>query len=124
MPELRTRQQRVAEIAYQCVSQQQQNTGTLDRFRSFAKSFPALIHRSGLCQAIAFAQAKERTDLLEHVVKILQVDGCEVNDVDGFATTVRGADVSEYLLLSQRVLLAAVWIKRYVEAFEKSDRSD
>jgi CRISPR-associated protein Cmr5 len=116
-----TRQQRMAEAAFGCVSARKPSAReTLAaEYASFAKSFPALLHTAGLCQAVAFAQAKpgHAPRVLEDVVHAM-IDSA-VPTVDTLAEASRRAGPTEYLRLSRIALQAATWIKRYVEALEE-----
>jgi len=110
-----TRNQEYAQRAFHRV--QDGNLATNEKYASFAKSFPALLHSCGLCQAVAFADAKKHADLLDDLVAVLADDAAR--DRYDLATKAREADVTKYLHLSRDVLSASVWIKRYVEALEE-----
>ncbi len=116
-----TRQQRMAEAAFGCVSARKTSAGETapKEYASFAKSFPALLHTAGLCQAVAFSQAKsgQASHVLEDVVNAMIDPG--VPTVATLAQASRQAGPTEYLRLSRIALQAATWIKRYVEALEK-----
>jgi CRISPR-associated protein Cmr5 len=86
-------------------------------YTSFAKKFPSLIHTCGLAQAVAFAGAKKETDYLDDLSEVLKAVGHdETTDRASLADQTRTQDVTGYLRLSHDVLLAATWLKRYVEA--------
>jgi len=117
MPELTnklsTRRQKMAEHAFSAV----QNRGASGEYASFARAFPALIHDAGLCQAVAFAQAKGKGSgpqslVLEDVALTMQLD----LTADQLANKARICNVTEYLRLTRLAMEAAGWIKRYVEA--------
>ena len=116
-----TRQQRMAEAAFGRVTDRKKSgSGTVTtEYASFAKSFPALLQTAGLCQAVAFAQAKpgQASHVLADVVTTMIDPG--VPTVDTLAEVSRRAGPTEYLRLSRIALQAASWIKRYVEALEK-----
>jgi CRISPR-associated protein Cmr5 len=115
-----TRQQKMAEVAYGAVIARK---GTKE-YTSFAKSFPALIHAAGLCQAVAFAQSKGKggkppSQVLEDVFAVFKaVSNARYSGLEEFVAHVRTKPVTEYLRLSRLSLLAATWVKRYVEAVE------
>jgi CRISPR-associated protein Cmr5 len=112
-----TRQQRMAQSAFTHVSRR--GPGIPKEYRSFALSFPSLIQAAGLCQAVAFAQAKggKNKDVLDDVVATLT----ESNSYQGsFEEDVRQKGVGEYLRLTRLTLQAATWVKRYVEALNKA----
>ncbi len=102
------RNQQMARAAFAAVSAR----GVLPaEYESFAKSFPALIHAAGLCQAVTFAQSREsdaHRDVLEDVVR---VSGNPL-----IASQVRTMPVAEYLRCSRDMLKAATWVKTYAES--------
>ena len=110
-----TRQQKMAERAYQAIAERQQRSPDFD---SFAKGFPALLHSAGLCQAVAFALAKKKHDVLADVIRTMGVPG--VHDGKQLNALCRSANVMDYLRLSRLAIQAATWVKRYVEAFDAS----
>lgn len=105
----------MAHAAYQRVAQQ----SPAKEFASFAREFPALVHSCGLAQAVAFALAKggHQERYLNDLAAVLQAAGYSaITSHDQLAETTRSAPVTTYLRLSRDALLAAVWLKRYVEA--------
>jgi CRISPR/Cas system CMR-associated protein Cmr5 small subunit len=110
-----TRQQQMAERAFRAVDGREHRSPDYD---SFAKEFPALIHSAGLCQAVAFALAKKKDDVLNDVVRVMAV--AQISDGEGLNAKCLKAGVMEYLRLSQLAIQAATWVKRYVEAIEPS----
>jgi len=107
-----TRGQRMAQRAF---ARAEARAGQKD-YASRAKSYPALIQAAGLCQAAAFAQAKQ-PELLDDVAATMELDVASGEDL---ARRAREAPAMEYLHLTRLALQAAVWIKRYVEALERS----
>ncbi len=84
-----------------------------DKYVSFAKRFPSLVHTCGLAQAVAFAHSKAPKAYLEDLFYVM--DGA-TTDVASFSAKLRSADLSEYMRLSHSALDAAGWLKRYAEA--------
>lgn len=96
--------------------------GDFEKYLSFARGFPSLIHSCGLVQALSFAKAKSakyehQGYFLEDLKQILIVGGL-LSQGDDLVNFSRNADQAKYLLLSRRALDAAVWLKRYSEALE------
>lgn len=92
---------------------------SFDKFASFAREFPALVHSCGLAQAVAFAKAKGAHQLeylndLTHVLKA--VGHFEATSPDSLSIATREHSISAYIRLSRDALLAAGWMKRFVEA--------
>jgi CRISPR-associated protein Cmr5 len=122
---LHTRSQKHSQAAYPRVAARQK-TG-FDEYSTVARKFPALIHTCGLAQAVAFAQAKRKKDKLDggaegqylaDLAEVLRAGGHpEIKTADDLAKISREAAVSAYLRLSRNAIEAAVWLKRYAEAF-------
>ncbi|MBE3584337.1 MAG: type III-B CRISPR module-associated protein Cmr5 [Limnochordaceae bacterium] len=113
----RTRQQEWAQRAYEAV-QRRQRSGAGSEYATICKGFAALIHHSGLCQALAFAEAKSggaggRSEMGQYLDDLARVLGQERQQL---ITSSRSADVLAYQRLSRDALLAATWLKRYAEA--------
>ena len=109
---MQTKQQQWAEKAYTSVSEKKGKAKEEDYGR-FCKSFPALLHTAGLCQALAFANAKKHTDYLNDLAGILGQNSETLQE------TSRTADVLAYQRLSREAMYAATWLKRYAEALLK-----
>ena len=119
MTQLATRQQRMAEIAFATVQKRKKGNWSKE-YRSFAKSFPSLIHSTGLCQAVAFAQAKgkENGSQTQVCLDVVTVMGL-VGGVAQLAEEARTCQVVQYMRLTRIALQSATWIKRYVEALDE-----
>jgi CRISPR-associated protein Cmr5 len=111
-----TREQERAQKAYAKVFAQQKAEKEAE-YKRFSKSFPALIHTSGLAQAIAFGQVKAKA--LTFMADLAHVAG--VADLDELAREARTASLPRYQRLSRDTLAAATWLKRYAEALLKGD---
>ncbi len=112
---VQTNSQKMAQEAYHRVSQRKPT----QEFTSFAREFPTLIHSCGLAQAVAFALAKggHQEHYVSDLAAVLRAAGYSaMSSTDQLAETIRTASVTSYLRLSRNALLAAVWLKRYVEA--------
>jgi len=107
---MQTRNQQWAQRAYQQVNAVANvDAETRDKYSSFCKSFPALLHSSGLAQAIAYAQAKNSA-YLQDLATVLN------DNADTLAQSARQAAVPRYQQLSRDTLSASTWLKRYAEA--------
>lgn len=120
------RSQRIAVEAYQLVSARSQGNGA-QKYLSYARSFPTLVHTSGLSQAVAFSRAKgkEHLHLVEDVASLIVAispellfanNGKDNDNVERFCRSAREADRNHYIRLSRLTLDASGWIKRYAEA--------
>ncbi len=107
-----------AQRAYQRVNKRIEHEQA-DKYKSFALSFPALVHSCGLAQALAYAQAKSLGEFQDDLAFVINGNGSSFKTL---AQQSREADLSDYRRLTYEVISGASWIKRYVEAlFKDSD---
>ena len=115
------RSQRWAQRAYAAVESRRNQAGQ-DKYLSFARAFPTLLHTCGLTQATAYAAAKEEQHavVLEDLARVLgYVADSGAVQTDKLLEHARTKPVIEYLRLSREALAGAGWIKRYVQALSK-----
>jgi CRISPR-associated protein Cmr5 len=118
-----TLSQRMAQAAFPKV-RRRQTSGDVNfqEYTTVAKKFPALIHTCGLAQAVAFAQAKRDLAYLDDLAAVLAAAGYrEITGHDALGQQSRDQSLTGYLRLSRDALLAAGWLKRYVEALAEKD---
>lgn len=109
-----TRQQEMAKRAHECVKGFV-GSDKEKEYARFAKQFPALIHTCGLCQSVAFADAKGNKDHVKHLATVMG------NPVADFQDSIRKAEAVHYMRLNRLALQAASWLKRYAEALLKDE---
>ena len=123
-----SRSQLIAQAAFAAVSMHAANNDRKyqAKYLSFARSFPTLIHTSGLAQAVAFARAKgakerEKQDLLNDLSVVLSGTNSSHQFADGNAldNEARSIPCQDYMQLSRLSLQCATWLKRYSEALLK-----
>ncbi|MGA8029601.1 MAG: type III-B CRISPR module-associated protein Cmr5 [Bryobacteraceae bacterium] len=110
-----TNSQKMAQTAYKRIVARQPTK----EYKSFALEFPSLVHSCGLAQAVAFASGEKahRKNYLEDLRAVLAAIGhAEAGSVPDFAQATRESLVPSYVRLSRNALVAAGWLKRYVEA--------
>ena len=110
-----TTSQKMAQEAYARITQRKPD----DKYASFAREFPTLVHACGLAQAVAFALAKggHRPQYVDDLAVVLRAAGCgPLHDAKRLSQETHSLPVARYLRLSRSALAAAVWLKRYVEA--------
>lgn len=115
-------QQKMAQKAFEKADSRSKVKVEFDKYLSFARGFPSLIHSCGLVQALSFAKSKSSKPgphrcFIDDLKEILIV-GDLIFEKDDLVDCARKADQTKYLLLSRRALDAAVWLKRYSEALE------
>ena len=120
---MHTRSQKLAQAAFASVKAQLKTNAegkiSLDvKYKSFARTFPSLIHTCGLAQAVAFAEAKEEYHLfLEDLAKVLTASNrTDTGTRSMLASAARTVELSGYMRLSRDAIQAASWLKRYAEA--------
>jgi CRISPR-associated protein Cmr5 len=123
---LEIRSQKIARAAFRCVERHVHRAP--EKYLAFARTFPTLIHTSGLAQAGAFALAKgeEKLEVLNDLADVMNAADEDWQFVDGAALDEkarrRETDVWTYLRMTRQALQAATWIKRYAEALLASKK--
>ena len=107
---MQTREQQRAQIAFEKISTLQETDAAQAHLR-VSKAFPALLHNSGLCQALAFYASKHHWDYLDHLAATMR----EVSR-DTLLDKSRMAPLVSYQHLNREALACAGWLKRYAEA--------
>lgn len=92
------------------------------RYGSMAHKLPILVHQAGLVQALAFVQSRNKVPydrLLEHLaVAVGETDTSQLFERS------RSAPLSEYIYLTERVMLALKWYKRFAQSVLKVDSTE
>ena len=107
----KTKEQAMAQEAFCRVSSRQQENN-FDEYKTFALSFPTLIHSCGLVQAVSFAAAKDKKIFLDDLESVFTV----IDSQGNLQNRSREAGIMEYMRISRHALSAATWIKRYCQA--------
>jgi len=110
-----TTNQKMAREAYARITRRKPG----EKYASFAREFPVLVHSRGLAQAVAFALAKgeHQQEYVDDLAAVLRRAGWEqMGDARRLSQETHSQPVTHYLRLSRSVLAAAVWLKHYVEA--------
>ena len=84
------------------------------KYGSMAHKLPVLIRSAGLVQALAFVAARGNSSqqrLLEHVAVVVG----EGNAAQLLSRS-RTADLAPYMALTQRVIAALLWYKRFAQS--------
>ncbi len=123
---IHTHTQRLMQAAYSAVkaraAELPQPESFTEDYASFAKSFPALIHGVGLCQAVAYADAKADRDKNQKPsnaqARVLD-DLAAILGTQSLAEAARTCSATDYMVLSRFAIEAATLLKRYAETFEK-----
>lgn len=112
---MQTRDQKYADQAFQHVSNLKgQKTQTEYRqYGAMAHKLPILIRTAGLAQALAFVERGSETQqcLLDHLAEVTQME-----TRDTLLQRSREAHLSEYTFLTEQVMAALLWYKRFAQS--------
>lgn len=115
---MRTREQRyAAEIFRQVSAVADRSKEYRSKYGSMAHKLPVLIRSAGLAQALAFVEARgedSHRDLLEHLAAVTIQDS-----KDTLLKRSREAELGEYMRLTEAVLAALLWYKRFAQSVLK-----
>jgi CRISPR-associated protein Cmr5 len=120
---LQTREQRYARTILDQVQRVKKDRSKedCDRYGSMGHKLPILIRTAGLVQALTFLQTRKDSiyqQLLNDLARAIGLaDGEKLLDQS------RNFSVPEYMRLTQQVLDALVWYKRFAEAVLEVDAS-
>jgi|YNPBryunderm2012_1023409.scaffolds.fasta_scaffold17164_2 CRISPR-associated protein Cmr5 len=124
-----TRSQRDMKLALDLVAEVEQRyknsqpDKTKGRYQALCQEFPVMVRTMGLCQTLAFCEAKKGSEeglaeahglLLDHVGKIL--------GTDALLSMVQNASVVEYMHQTRRVLDAWTYFKRFSKSVLSVDK--
>ncbi|AET60504.1 hypothetical protein HPL003_18810 [Paenibacillus terrae HPL-003] len=115
---MKSSQHEYAQAAFEGIKSLDADSAVAKQYGQLCHRFPSLVLTNGLRLAVAFFQAKgaERPHALylEHMRKALALDRSWNDELR--------KENADYLHLSQRVLSASVWFKRYAEAILKIEQ--
>ncbi len=87
------------------------------RYGAMAHKLPILVRQAGLVQALAFVESRDKEpykNLLDHLASTVGEGSAA-----GLLTRSRAADLPEYIYLTERVMLALKWYKRFAQSVLK-----
>lgn len=125
---MQTREQKYAKDVYIQVHEVWASGENYKKYGSMAHKLPILVRQAGLTQALAFAATRKpaaQHKLLEHLAAT--VLGADVNEL---LQQSRELSLLQYMRLTDDVMLALTWYKRYaqsvlgVDATEDDDTPD
>ena len=112
---MQTREQKYAESAYNQIYEIYANGKDYHtKYGSLAHKLPILVRQAGLAQSLAFAATRKpaaQKMLLEHLAATVMDD-----DFGELLKQSRELPLLEYMRLSDDVMLALTWYKRYVQS--------
>jgi len=122
----KTREQQRALDAYEKIMSRQNSPHKADYGR-VCVHLPEMIHRNGLCQTVAFLEAKSGGAKPKPWFSEALADLADVTKLapppKRFPAAVRSAQLTDYQHFTREALACAQWLKRYAEAVLKVDAS-
>ncbi len=121
---MQTREQVFAAKVYKQVSEMEKGSEDAKSYGSMAHKLPILIRTAGLAQALTFVEARGKENGPMH--KLLDDLALTVGKRDrpDLLASARNAQLSEYMLLTQRVMDALLWYKRFAQSVLDVKASD
>lgn len=111
---MQTREQEYAVKVLKQVSNLHKPKEYLDQYGSMAHQLPVLVRSAGLAQALAFVEARGKDAHKDLLNDLAQVVG--YGDGKTLAAKSRTAELTDYMLLTERILAALVWYKRFAQS--------
>jgi CRISPR-associated protein Cmr5 len=126
---LKTRDQRYAAVIYEQVVrlEPEKKEEWVKDYGRLANNLPVLVKRAGLAQALSFAakdekEKKGRRQLLDDLQEVIRkISGQEDVNLRQKSLT---AELSEYLWLTQQVMAALHWYKRFAQSVLDVEQGD
>jgi CRISPR-associated protein Cmr5 len=118
---MQTRDQIYAVTVYEQVSNIRREP-EYKKYGAMAHKLPILIRTAGLAQALAFVEARGK-----EIQKRLLIDlkaTIEPNDPRTLLVHAQSADLSEYMRLTQQIMAALLWYKRFAQSILGVDASE
>lgn len=117
---MQTRSQEYAAVIYKQVNEiEDKSKEDQKKYGSMAHKLPVLVRTAGLAQALAFVDARgsdPAKKLLEHLAAAVKEDQLLVRS--------RDCELVEYMHLTQKVMTALVWYKRFAQSVLGIDASE
>jgi len=109
-----------------------QNEASLKKYKSLCKRAGSLLRTVGLMQFYAFLQAKATKDaeihhqyLLEHLQQELHQQGIiKSQNIADLAKKIRGANLTNYMLITRETLRFLQWHKRIADTLIEGHAND
>jgi CRISPR-associated protein Cmr5 len=117
---MQTRDQKYAADVYKRVSEvKKEGKAFYEGYGAMSHQLPILIHTAGLAQALAFVESRKEPQqrLLADLAETVGKKGTLLERA-------REAKLSEYMYLTQQVLAALLWYKRFAQSVLGIETSD
>lgn len=118
---MQTRDQIYAATVYEQVSNIRREP-EYKKYGAMAHKLPILIRTAGLVQALAFVEARGK-EIQKRLLTDLKVT-IESNEPRTLLMHAQQADLSEYMRLTQQIMAALLWYKRFAQSILGVDVSE
>ena len=119
---MQTRDQIYAATVYEQVATVREKEPEYKKYGAMAHKLPLLIRTAGLVQALAFVEARGK-DIQKQLLSDLKAT-IEPNDPRTLLVHAQNADLSEYMRLTQQIMAALLWYKRFAQSILEVDASE
>lgn len=119
---MQTRDQVYAATVYEQVSAVREREPEYKKYGAMAHKLPLLIRTAGLVQALAFVEARGK-EIQKRLLTDLKTT-IEPNDPRTLLVHAQNADLSEYMRLTQQIMAALLWYKRFAQSILEVDASE
>jgi CRISPR-associated protein Cmr5 len=119
-----THDQKYASAAYEHVTaiERGKDEKSQRSYGSMSHKLPILIYKAGLVQALTFVEARG-SDIQKQLLDNLAAS-INIKDRENLLKEAREANISHYIYLTQQVLAALLWYKRFAQSILDVDASD
>jgi CRISPR-associated protein Cmr5 len=93
------------------------------QYGAMAHKLPILIRTAGLMQALSFVEARSKKEIQKRLLIDLKAT-IEPKDPRTLLVHAQQADLSEYMRLTQQVMAALLWYKRFAQSILGVDVSE
>ena len=119
---MQTRDQIYAATVYEQVATVREKEPEYKKYGAMAHKLPLLIRTAGLVQALAFVEARGK-EIQKRLLTDLKAT-IEPNDPRTLLVHAQNADLSEYMRLTQQIMTALLWYKRFAQSILGVDVSE
>ena len=119
---MQTRDQIYAATVYEQDATVREKEPEYKKYGAMAHKLPLLIRTAGLVQALAFVEARGK-EIQKRLLTDLKAT-IEPNDPRTLLVHAQNADLSEYMRLTQQIMAALLWYKRFAQSILGVDASE
>ncbi len=120
---MQTRDQKYAAAVYKQIEQiKKKEEKQYKRYGAMAHKLPILIRTAGLAQALEFVNSRGKQEQRQLLADLAVTVG--QSDTETLLRQARGVELGEYMRLTQQVMAALLWYKRFAQSVLGVDASE